>query len=77
MSEERTIGIVDKNPFTQIRVTVKTYEDRNYLHVRQWVRSTKEEDYKPTSKGVALEYRQAPELCQVFESLSRELREVV
>ena len=75
MSEEKVIAAIQKNEFTQVRVVIKTYEDRDYLHVRQFIRSKDEDLYKPTTKGVALQMDQARELCEAFEQLSTELDE--
>ncbi|NIO28516.1 MAG: hypothetical protein GTO29_08185 [Candidatus Latescibacteria bacterium] len=73
MSEERVIGMVQKNELMQVRVTKKSYSGRDYIHVRQFVRRKDESEYKPTAKGIAIEIRQAPEICAVFEKLAEEL----
>ena len=83
MAEERMIGSpVKKSEFHQVRVTVKDWEGREYVHLRVWLRpkpkegeegSASDSDYKPTKSGVCVTTAQALELCNNFDQLRKEL----
>ena len=73
MSDERTIGSIDKYETTQVRVSIKMWNERPLVHVRTWERKEGEDDYHFTQKGVALNVVQAKELCKIMRDLEGEL----
>jgi hypothetical protein len=73
MSEERIIGAVQKSDNDQVRVTIKEWDQRPYVHIRLWHRGDGEDEYRFTAKGVALKLPEARELCSVFKQLEAEL----
>ncbi len=74
MSDERIIGEpIQKNEFTQVRVSIKRYEEREYLHVRTYIRKEGEDHYRPTAKGVAVPIEMAPQMCEAFKELQKHL----
>ncbi len=73
MSEEHIIGAVQKNVNHQFRVSIKDWDGRKYINIRLWYRNDGEDDYRFTSKGVALLPTQARELCGIMRKLEQEL----
>ena len=80
MAEEKLIGEpIQKSPFHQVRVTVKAWEGRPYIHCRLWMRprpkdgveprAPRPEDYKPTPAGITITPDQARALCGRFREL--------
>lgn len=66
-SIKHTLGYQDKNP---VLFTVNEFNGKEYLHIREYYLDF-EGEYKPTNKGVSLEYdiNSARELFRAFSHI--------
>jgi hypothetical protein len=75
MSDERTIATIQRGENSQVRVNIQSWDDRQYVHVRLYVRDDEGEEYHPTKKGIMLRIDQAQELIDGIKALEGELVE--
>ena len=68
MSEERTIARIPKGEQAEIRITISTFNEKQYVHLREYVR-TGGADFVRTKKGVALWLEDAPKLVAGIKKL--------
>ncbi len=61
---------IQKNDSTQIRVEASTFKDRDLLQVREWYlppgAEPKDENYRPTKRGVTLPLQLTAELAEAI-----------
>ena len=69
---DQVLAQIPKGEHSVVRLSIKTYEDRRYIHVRLWTRDDKQsDDWRPTARGIALEWDQAGGLCEGFRELEK------
>ena len=67
-SESTVIARIPKGEHAEIRITISTYNDRRFLHIREY-QKTEAGDFTPTKKGTALWLEDAPKLVAGIKKL--------
>ncbi len=69
--DDEVLCEIPRGEHSVVRLTVKTYENRRYLHVRLWCCTTDNPELRPTAKGITLDWDKAGELCKGFRKLEK------
>ena len=67
---------INKSPNEIIRVEVSDYKGHYLINIRVWYKPSPEEDYKPTSRGVAINIGHYEELKQAILEIEKVLKEL-
>lgn len=73
MSKEYTIH--EKSRGEKIKVYFGEYKGTHYLHIREWYFDPKDQEDKPTKKGVAIPLDKIEALLEAIEELGNPLEE--
>lgn len=65
--EEVVVYSFPKNQDEEIRFTLRSYKDRNYLDIRLWFQTSAAGDFHPAKKGITLGVEHLAELKKGFE----------
>jgi len=77
-NKRRLVGEVQKNSYTQIRVEVNSFKDRDFISVREFKASRETGEYFSTNKGFTLPVGGGTEEgARVIEELAVLLRKSV
>jgi hypothetical protein len=66
---EDRIKVHEKSRGETINVYIGEYRGTKYLHIREWYLDTKDQEEKPTKKGVAIPLEKIAELRQAIDDL--------
>ena len=66
------IGSIKKTDKAEIRVTISTFKDRDYCHIREYTLG-EHGDWLPNKKGVAIRTDDAPSLLALMDKLAQHL----
>lgn len=66
---EDRITIHEKSRGETINVYVAEYRGTKYLHIREWYLDTKDQEHKPTKKGVAIPVERIEALRDAIDQL--------
>jgi len=67
MDQDRIIYAFPKNPEEEVRLTLRTYKDRQYLDLRLWFQPSSGGEMHPTKKGLTLGLEFLPEIKRGIE----------
>ncbi len=74
IEEDVIVGSIVKNKREEIRVTLSTFKGHDLVGCRIWFKA--KDDYKPSSKGIALNVRILPELIGLLEEAEKKAVEL-
>jgi hypothetical protein len=66
---EEKITVHEKARGENVKVYLGEYKGTNYLHIREWYLDSKDNEEKPTKKGVALPIEKVEALREAIEKL--------
>lgn len=69
MGEQR-ITVHEKSRGETINVYIGEYRGTKYLHIREWYLDNKDQEHKPTKKGVAIPLEKVDELRAALDQLA-------
>lgn len=71
----RVLAEFSKNSHEMIRLVLETYQGREYLDIRCWLKAevTGTGKAKSTPKGITLDIRRLPQLIATLESASKKI----
>lgn len=70
---EKTVMVIPKNKFQEIRVELKEFKGHNIIDIRIWNNVPDSEEKRPTTKGVTMNIELLPQLKEAVSRLDKEL----
>jgi hypothetical protein len=74
IEEDVIVGQIEKNKREEIRVTLSNFKGHDLVGLRIWFKAG--DDYKPSSKGIALNVRILPQLIGMLEAAEKKAVEL-
>ncbi len=74
IEEDIIIGSIEKNKREELRVTLSNFKGHDLVGCRIWFKS--KDEYKPSSKGIALNVRILPQLIGLLEDAEKKAVEL-
>ena len=68
-ADDDRIRIHEKSRGETINVYIGEYAGKKYLHIREWYLDVKDQQEKPTKKGVAIPLEKVEELLEAIDKL--------
>lgn len=77
MEEPEMKTVHEKTRGEKVNVYVGEYKGTNYLHIREWYLDSKDNQEKPTKKGVAIPIEKVPQLKEAIDYFLSQVGEQV
>ncbi len=74
IEEDVIVGQIDKNKQQVIRVTLSNFKGHDLVGLRIWFKAG--DDFKPSSKGIAINVRVLPQLIGMLEAAEKKAVEL-
>ncbi len=70
---EKVLATLPKSDRIELRLSISEYQDRLYIHLREFEKNEGSDKFLPTKKGCAVSIDRGEELLAMFRELAKEM----